>query len=54
MADLERMYIDGEWMLADGGATFDVKNPADGSIVAKVANGGGPDIRRASSANQPK
>ena len=47
MADLERMYIDGEWMLADGGATFDVKNPADGSIVAKVVNGAGPDIQRA-------
>jgi len=30
---------------ADGGATFDVKNTADGiTIVAKVANGAGPDI----------
>ena len=38
MADLERMYIDGEWILAEGGATFDVKNPADGSVVARVAN----------------
>ncbi len=47
MADLERMYIDGEWMLAEGGATFDVKNPADASVVARVANGGTPEIQRA-------
>src|SRR3989441_7197116 len=50
MADIERMYINGEWVHADGGATFDVKNPADGSVVAKVANGAGPDIQRAVSA----
>jgi succinate-semialdehyde dehydrogenase/glutarate-semialdehyde dehydrogenase len=47
MADVERMYINGEWVLADGEATFDVKNPADGSVVAKVANGAGPEIQRA-------
>ena len=47
MADLERMYIDGEWILAEGGATFDVKNPADGSVVARVANGAAPEIQRA-------
>ena len=41
MADLERMYIDGEWILAEGGATFEVKNPADASVVARVANGAG-------------
>ena len=47
MADLERMYIDGEWILAEGGATFDVKNPADGSVVARVANAAEPEIQRA-------
>ncbi|MGH7303581.1 MAG: aldehyde dehydrogenase family protein, partial [Candidatus Rokuibacteriota bacterium] len=47
MADLERMYIDGEWILAEGGATFDVKNPADGSVVARVTNGAAPEIQRA-------
>jgi succinate-semialdehyde dehydrogenase/glutarate-semialdehyde dehydrogenase len=47
MADLERMYVDGEWILAEGGATFDVKNPADSSVVARVANGAGPEIQRA-------
>jgi succinate-semialdehyde dehydrogenase/glutarate-semialdehyde dehydrogenase len=47
MADVERMYINGEWLLADGGATFDITNPADGSVVAKVTNGGSPEIQRA-------
>ncbi len=47
MADVERMYIDGEWVLAEGGATFDVTNPADRTVVARVANGAGPEIQRA-------
>jgi succinate-semialdehyde dehydrogenase / glutarate-semialdehyde dehydrogenase len=47
MADVERMFINGEWVLAEGGATFDVTNPADGSVVAKVSNGAGPEIQRA-------
>src|SRR5260370_41644876 len=47
MADVERMYIDGEWVLAEGGATFDVTNPADRTVVARGANGAGPEIQRA-------
>jgi succinate-semialdehyde dehydrogenase/glutarate-semialdehyde dehydrogenase len=47
MADFERMFIDGEWVGAQGGATFDVVNPADQSVVARVANGAGPEIQRA-------
>src|SRR5687767_10953305 len=47
MADVERMYINGEWVLAEAGATFDVTNPADGSVVAKVTNGAAPEIQRA-------
>src|SRR5437867_11315574 len=47
MADIERMYINGEWILAEGGATFDVSRPADRSVVAKVANDAGPEIQRA-------
>jgi len=41
------MYIDGEWVLAEGGATFNVINPADQSVVAQVSNGAVPEIRRA-------
>src|SRR5881392_1493427 len=47
MADVERMYIDGEWTLAEGGATFDVVNPADRTVVARVTNGAVPDVERA-------
>src|SRR2546422_5901064 len=47
MADVERMYINGEWVLADGGATFDVTTPADGTVVGRIANGAGPEIQRA-------
>ncbi len=45
--DAKRMYIDGTWILAEGGATFDIVNPADSSVVASVANGAAPEIHRA-------
>lgn len=45
--DIERMYIDGQWVLAEGGAAFDVVNPADQSVVARVTNGAAPEIARA-------
>src|SRR5256885_663516 len=41
------MYINGEWVFAEGGATFDVINPADQSTVASIANGAKPEIERA-------
>src|SRR5438093_11972090 len=41
------MYLNGEWVFAEGGATFDVINPADQSTVASVANGAAPEIERA-------
>jgi succinate-semialdehyde dehydrogenase / glutarate-semialdehyde dehydrogenase len=47
MADVERMYINGEWTYAEGGATFDVVNPADRTVVARVTNGAVPDVERA-------
>lgn len=45
--EIHRMLIGGQWVLAEGGATFEVINPADGSVVATVTNGAGPDIERA-------
>ncbi len=45
--DVRRMFINGEWVEAEGGATFDVLNPADGSVVATVTNAAAPDIDRA-------
>jgi succinate-semialdehyde dehydrogenase/glutarate-semialdehyde dehydrogenase len=50
--DVKRMYIGGQWMLAEGEATFDVVNPADQSVVAQVSNGAAPEIQRAVAAAQ--
>jgi len=40
-------YIDGEWVNAKDGGTFDVLNPLDDSLYAKAASGTGDDIRAA-------
>ena len=39
--------INGRWVGAASGKTFDVFNPADGSRIARVAEGGAEDINRA-------
>lgn len=33
---VERAYVNGAWIEADDGATIDVTNPADGSVIARV------------------
>ena len=51
MADgIKPMFINGKWVLAEGAATFDVRNPADQSVVAAVANGAVPEIEQAAAA----
>lgn len=40
-------YIDGQWCPADDASTIDVDNPATGEIIAKVANCGTAETRRA-------
>ncbi|MDX1556310.1 MAG: NAD-dependent succinate-semialdehyde dehydrogenase, partial [Xanthomonadales bacterium] len=40
-------YIDGQWVDADDGGTFDVTNPADGSLVATVPEMGKAETLRA-------
>ncbi|MFT3800863.1 MAG: NAD-dependent succinate-semialdehyde dehydrogenase [Burkholderiaceae bacterium] len=46
-------YIGGRWVDADGGGRFDVTNPADGQVVAQVADMGAAETRRAiDAANQ--
>jgi succinate-semialdehyde dehydrogenase/glutarate-semialdehyde dehydrogenase len=47
---IEEMYVNGRWIEAEGGATFDVVNPATREPVAKVANGGIAETRAAISA----
>ncbi|WP_323847081.1 NAD-dependent succinate-semialdehyde dehydrogenase [Microbulbifer magnicolonia] len=40
-------YVDGKWIDADSGETFDVTNPANGEIVASIADLGAAETRRA-------
>ena len=40
-------YIDGEWVGAADGRSFAVHNPADGSLIAEVADLGAADVTRA-------
>jgi succinate-semialdehyde dehydrogenase/glutarate-semialdehyde dehydrogenase len=47
MSDIERMYINGQWILAEGGSAFDVRNPADQTVVARVTNGAAPEVDKA-------
>lgn len=41
------MYIDGEWRTADQGRSFEVLNPADGSVITTVPDGNAEDARQA-------
>ncbi len=54
MIDLKRpdllrtqAYIDGQWVDADDGATFEVDNPADGEVICNVPEMGANETRRA-------
>jgi len=40
-------YVDGQWIGADSGATFDVTDPANGEVIAKVADLGAAETTRA-------
>src|SRR4051812_24419044 len=42
-----RLFIGGQWADAEGGGTFDVLDPADGSVLTAVADGTAADGRRA-------
>jgi aldehyde dehydrogenase (NAD+) len=44
---LKRMLIDGKWVEAASGKTFESRNPASGELLAKVAEGDKEDINRA-------
>lgn len=43
----QAMLIDGEWVQADDGATFDVRNPATDALIARVPKAGAQETRRA-------
>jgi succinate-semialdehyde dehydrogenase/glutarate-semialdehyde dehydrogenase len=40
-------YINGEWIAADDGATFEVRNPATGALLGTVPDAGAAETRRA-------
>jgi aldehyde dehydrogenase (NAD+) len=42
-----KLFIGGEFVDADDGATFETTNPSTGEVVAKVAKGGPQDVDRA-------
>jgi len=46
-APFRKMLIDGEWVAAASGKTFDTVNPASGEVLAHVAEGDAEDIERA-------
>jgi len=46
-AERFQMYIDGRWVDADGGKTFEVRNPADQTVAGIVPDGGVAETRRA-------
>jgi aldehyde dehydrogenase (NAD+) len=45
--ELKRMLINGEWVNAASGKTFESRNPATGELLATVAEGDAEDINRA-------
>jgi phenylacetaldehyde dehydrogenase len=42
-----RLFVGGEWVESEDNAQFDVENPADGSLLARVASAGDGDVDRA-------
>jgi phenylacetaldehyde dehydrogenase len=42
-----QLFINGEWVAAADGATFDVLDPSTGKSIAQVARGGAEDVNRA-------
>ena len=47
IAQKRKLLIDGKWVDAASGKTFDVYNPATGDVIAHVAEGDKEDIDRA-------
>ncbi|WP_134699531.1 aldehyde dehydrogenase family protein [Ammoniphilus sp. YIM 78166] len=44
---IEKMYIDGEWVLAESGETREILNPATEKVIATVTEGAEPDAFKA-------
>ena len=46
VSETRKMLIDGKWVDAASGKTFEVYNPATGEVMAHVAEGDAEDINR--------
>ncbi len=46
-ADVHRMFIGGAWVEAKGGKAFEVRDPGEGKVIARVSEGGAVDVDRA-------
>ena len=49
-APLRKMLIDGKWVEAASGKTFETLDPATGKVLARVAEGDAEDVDRAARA----
>ena len=47
MAEIGRMYIDGAWVPSASGATREIINPADQSVIGTVYEGDAADVDKA-------
>lgn len=45
--DHKKLFINGEWISSSSGETFEVRNPANGEVIAQVAKGTRDDAKRA-------
>src|SRR3984957_17367411 len=43
----KKLFIDGKWVDAEAGKTFDTVNPATGEVLSKIQEGGKADIDKA-------
>ena len=46
----QKLYIDGQWVAAASGKTFDTIDPSTEQVICKVAEGGREDVDRAAKA----
>jgi succinate-semialdehyde dehydrogenase/glutarate-semialdehyde dehydrogenase len=49
---VDSLYIAGEWRAAASGSTFEVHDPANGTVISRVSDGGAEDARAAVEAAQ--
>ncbi|MEX1046144.1 MAG: aldehyde dehydrogenase family protein [Actinomycetota bacterium] len=47
MAERMKMFVDGEWVDAEGGATFAATSPSTGAVITEIAEGTRGDAQRA-------